>query len=621
MQAKGINIDQFKDIIELYSFIDENAYNLERNWDLTDLWILYRNHTEDDDEKQKSQWEIDFSFFELKGSQVFSQAYSMDKTTPVIRKYPDLDEIQKSVIEYVLFRADSSKNPTIKARYYHLLWKSPNGIKNNTYAKFAIENYIFAIDEYYKLFLKDNNKETPFQIGKNYECLIAICDEVKSHKSQLKDLTNFLLFKATELGFYTKQGILDDMLNYPKIFKPLDFENTLTLFEDEIKLSSESVNDFSLIHFHLPSAIKIASKIKTDVRKWHNEVGLAYIRMANAENEVDRNFIKLNYYYKAIEAFILAGNNENKKETEYQYAGLKPKVKLTSIEIKFDEATKKDFQEYQNYIEKVAEKVLQNSSGEVYKIIASGYFFPKYDNVLEVVNNKKKSFLDFVTTIQFDKNKNISIPQKENLNNKKIFSTYGDFISGSVIPYLHFIIIPGIKSGHLTFENFIAFLTNYTWIGTTHIKYDIGGEEKNTNWIGLLAPSIIEFFIQMQAWSSSKYYMPSFVLCVDSLTLKMEGLLREFCERAKIPTSVSRQKGVQEAYVHNVLENEGLKKYFNEDDLLFFNYLFTNEGGLNLRNNIAHCFFDNEDYSLNHMLLLLAALLRLGKYDWKLIEA
>lgn len=50
----------------------------------------------------------------------------------------------------------------------------------------------------------------------------------------------------------------------------------------------------------------------------------------------------------------------------------------------------------------------------------------------------------------------------------------------------------------------------------------------------------------------------------------------------------------------------------------FFNYLFSNDGGLNLRNNIAHCFYTPRDYHPDKMLLLIAALLRLGKYDYKI---
>jgi hypothetical protein len=51
--------------------------------------------------------------------------------------------------------------------------------------------------------------------------------------------------------------------------------------------------------------------------------------------------------------------------------------------------------------------------------------------------------------------------------------------------------------------------------------------------------------------------------------------------------------------------------------MLLFDYVFSNEGGLNLRNNIAHCFYSENEYHPDKMLLLLAVLLRLGKYNIK----
>jgi len=182
---------------------------------------------------------------------------------------------------------------------------------------------------------------------------------------------------------------------------------------------------------------------------------------------------------------------------------------------------------------------------------------------------------------------------------------------------LHYIFIPGIKSGHLTYKNFISYLSNNSWIGKPHFRLDMGGEQVEVDWAGLLAPSIVEFFVQAQAWVSSNYYAPNFILCIDSLVLKIEGLFRDFSERINISTSVARQKGIQEVYLHNILDNPKFADYFNEDDMIFFNYLFSSESKLNLRNNIAHCFLNSNEYGIDKMFLLIASLLRLAKYDYK----
>jgi hypothetical protein len=609
MKAKEIDINQFRSINELYSLIDANAYELERNWDILELWVNYRNLTVDEIEKQKMQIEIYCLQFDLKGNQLFSQIYSGQKSANEIKKYPDLNEFEKEAIVYVKERAIKAINPILKARYNHLLWKCPIGIKNNSYALNAIENYIKAINGFYEQYKIDKNKDIPIEIGRLYENLVAVSNDIKSENMELKSLTIFLLFQAKKLEFYTLHGILSDMLEYPKIFKPVDFENTLTIFEKELQNKQRKIDYHNLATYYLPTAIKIAIKTKNDVKKWHNEVGKAYLILAKDETEENRFWIKQSFQIKSLEAFTLAGNKEMKIELEKLYAELKPKITLPGFSNQIEIP--------QEHIIKVANNVLKEPANKIYEILASGYFFPPYKQIVEESNDKENSFLDYCTTILFDNNKNISKLQDEDINNKKIFETYNFYVSVSILPYLHHVFMPGIKSGHLNFENFIDFISKKTWIGIHHSKYDLGGEDRPTNWVGLLAPSIIEFFLQTQAWLNSKYYVPSYVLCIDSLTLKIEGLLRDFCNRLNIPTSVHRKDGMQEIYVNNILDNETIKKYFNEDDLIFLNYLFSNEGGINMRNNVAHCFYDYGDYNLSKMLLLIAALLRIGKYYYK----
>ena len=287
-----INIEQFKSINDLYSFIDENALILKRNWELVNLWVRYKNQTKDDLEKKKSQWEIDSFMFDIKSDLLFSRIYSDGKNTAEIKKHPNLNEFQKEVIEYIEERIKISNNSILKARYNHLLWKCPSGVKRTDFAQGAIENYINSIKEYYKLFLIDENRESTIQIGELFETLVAVSNQVKSDKTSIKYLTKFLLFEATKLEFYTREGILRDMLDFPKVFKPKDFENTLKLIENELKKDKTVIDDFSLVHNYLPTAIKIATKTNSDVKKWYNEMGLAYLRMANQIINEDRFWIK-----------------------------------------------------------------------------------------------------------------------------------------------------------------------------------------------------------------------------------------------------------------------------------------------------------------------------------------
>lgn len=617
MLSTEINIEQFKSINDLYSFIDENAYLLISKWELINLWSRFKNQSKLESDKKKSQWEIDCFVFDIKSDLLFSQIYSNGNNIAEIKKYPNLNEFQTEVIEYIKGRIKTSNNSSLKARYNHLLWKCPSGVKKTEYAQEAIENYINSIKEYYRLFQTDENKESLIQIGELFETLTSISNQIKSDKTSLKDLSKFLLFEATKLEFYTIEGILRDMLEFPKIFKPNDFENSLELIIKELKKDKTEIDDFFLVHNYLPTAIKIAVKTNSDTKKWHNEKGMAYLRMADAVTNEDRFWIKQDYHSSAIEAFRHAGNTNDRKKTEKLYADLKPKIKLPLFKFDYTPEIQKYLQEHQKLIKIKAENILKQDCNVIYRFISQGLFFPSYENVIKASSKNSTAFLDFATNINFDKNKNIVKQKVSNKELKKIFDSYKFQIEISVLPHLHYIIILGIKSGKLTFENFINFLVEETWIGKTHIHNDLGGNEQQINWVKQLSPSIIEFFLQVFGWCHSKYFAPSFILCIDSFTLKMEGIFRNFCERANIPTSFSREKGMQEAYLNNVFDNETIIEYFNEDDRLFFNYLFSSDGGMNLRNNVAHCYYLPNEYHPDKMLLLIAALLRLGKYDLK----
>ena len=92
------------------------------------------------------------------------------------------------------------------------------------------------------------------------------------------------------------------------------------------------------------------------------------------------------------------------------------------------------------------------------------------------------------------------------------------------------------RLNQLTYQDFLAYLTKHTWLGTVRQETDLGGATISFNWISLIAPSIMEYFIQMQGALLSSTYKPNFVLCIDSLTLKMEGLLRDFSSQLSVPT-------------------------------------------------------------------------------------
>jgi hypothetical protein len=602
---------EFNTIDDLHKFLEERSLEFDYGWDVVQAVSQLRNSTDDQEIRTLLSWEMACFSFEFRGSEMFSLAYSYDSTSEQTRKFPTVEDFEKAGFDYVRDRTNITTNPFLKARYNHLLWKS--GIRNQGYALAAINAYIDLITKL--LDLKEGKKDEKFlQISNHFECLIGLCSEVNfKEKEMIQKLTDRMLF-VSAVPFFLRHAVLDTMLKATKYFKPSVFANTLPLFEFE--LSSEKTDYHLMVNYYLRTALKIAQKINDNVRKWHNHIGDCYQQLADAEVKEDRFWIKLDYYARAIHAYTNGADQQKKDRVEQLYFELKPKVRLNNVRLHFNSDQIGELKEMYSGMEANAKSILEESSESVYAFIMSGKgIFPTAKRLQDQEKDNEYDFLDIVSRIDFDNNKNIA--GKKRSEGKSFIDPYHMEIQGISSPFLEYIFFGGITSGKLTYENFITFLKKHTWIGKPYTRIDLGGDEFVVDWIKLVAPAIVEYFIQTLGSIESKSYKPDYTLCIDSLVLKLEGLLRNFCEQSNLPTNVSSRVGIQEANINQILEIEGLKTYFNEDDFLLFKYLLINDAGLNLRNNIAHCFYSQSDYTRTKMHLLLAALLRIAKFNFK----
>jgi len=609
-------INTFLTIEDAQTFLDGQALNLYKTGDLVQFWLAYKNKNGVTDvEKQQSQWEVESFLFDFKGSRAFSLVYSYNDQE--ITKYPDLNQATTQGYDYLKTRAQTAKSTLLLAKYNHLLWRSPV-TKNRVYAISAINNYIETIKEYCRLLENEASKEICYQIGRLYENLAAVSNEIRYTDNKLKSLTSDLLYTTKNMTFYTRHGVITDMLEYNKVFKPADFANIFSIYENQIKSNDEEIDELFWISHYLPTAVRVAQTSGKDPKRWHNEIGEANLLMASTETEEDRNWLKLDRYHKAIKAFVMAGNADRREYAEKLYSKLRPSIKLESYQYEHDEATQKQLNDHLEYLKNEAQKLLTQAPDEIYTMISLGRFFPSYSLTNDAAKpSKENAFLNFVTAIRFDNNKNISNLKDDEDFNPHLFETYMWLLHDTAIPFLRHVFVYGIKSGHLTPKNLIGFLKNRTWIGIPRQSTDLGGDLKINHWTKLLLPGITEFFNQFLAWGESKYYQPNFILCTDSLTLKIEGLIRDFCNRLQITTSAYKPKGMQEILLPELLEKPEFKKHFDKDDQLLFEYVLSSKpGAINLRNNIAHGFYNEDDYYPDQASLIIAILLRLSKYNF-----
>src|SRR5690606_24207041 len=137
-------------------------------------------------------------------------------------------------------------------------------------------------------------------------------------------------------------------------------------------------------------------------------------------------------------------------------------------------------------------------------------------------------------------------------------------------------------------------------------------------WLELLSPSLQSFFVQSEIDIKKNGNNPhGYILAIDSLVLKFEGLLRAFSRMIGAQTIEIKDNSTEERIsFEKLLDNVKLKAILPADDIAYFKFLFTSDG-MNLRNNVAHSFFTSKNYTSGTMLLLIVALLRLGNYTFE----
>jgi hypothetical protein len=214
----------------------------------------------------------------------------------------------------------------------------------------------------------------------------------------------------------------------------------------------------------------------------------------------------------------------------------------------------------------------------------------------------------------FDINSNHKHLTEEDIKNREQFRYYSLSYSLYVFPLFFKTIALALIYGKLNYQFVFNFLKEYSWYGQRFIMQNESKQKDDSNWLSLIAPGLYEFLSLTEAsFITDGNFVPNYILCIDSLTLKFEGALRDFIRLSGGSTTNNKKGELREQLLEELLQNPEILKYFSDNDIMLFKYVFTNTGW-NIRNNVAHCFYRFPDYSFEKATLIFFCLLRLGKY-------
>lgn len=559
----------------------------------------------DSDDSEKLLWEKAVFSYSIKKGELIP-IYSTTGINGEIMSYTNMELFNDDGFEYLEERSDSVKNHWLIAKYNHLLWLSPS--KNLKFAEKAIEAYfeIFSI-------IKDDEKVEPFTKVELVKNLTVLCFQSNLKITESKSLLKNILFGSGYWIHDWKVTFLRFMLEQKK-FSKNDFEGTIKLISN-INAELNKKEDFWTIHGNLEVAIQIAEKYRWPINELFEEIGKVCEKIAENRSDNNSKMIELMYLSEALHYYENAKLKESSERVSVKITELKKDHELSKISIPFES---EGVNILVGLYKEVAFKLLDNDPDSIFSALTqhNTIVFPNLDKLEEPGNNNEFRLYNLFNTVKFDINTNIAKKPRESIEKKRndLVNTYDLKMKFTVNLFLFPLVDEGVRRGKLSYETLQQFLLKHSWFGQ-HQFDNRSGNRIAYSWLEIIAPALNEFFLQIEIMQTTG--KSNFTLVIDSLTLKFEGIFRDFAKLLGVQTLTtyknSEPGAVREMYIEDLLKNRKVQEYFDENDRTFFNYLFLN-GGLNLRNNIAHCFMRPHDYNVTSVLLLLLAILRLSKY-------
>ncbi len=429
----------------------------------------------------------------------------------------------------------------------------------------------------------------------------------------------------------SNEYVLPALLNLSAILSDyFSLSNKIIDFQKVIAKNMEAAEEFketdiwgvmSLVDHNLIIEQK-RNNLNTDLLVFKAKL---YERLAkDAEN--NRNLACVGFAENALRIYQQAKLPDDINRLEKYYSELRGKFGMmeTSVELPKEHVD--------NMNEHISNAVAQNDErGIIQHFIDS----PWYDTIKDIKHLSEKSsketvLLSMLPTSIVDKFGNTVDTFSSEIEKKEFnfWHTYAFSFQTGTRTMLHFF-MEAYKAKKLSYNSVLSYLEG-TWYNET-IERKYHGRIVEVKPIDTLKPGLERFFEELGKFSEDNSYRCDFVTVIDSLTLKVEGLLRYFCEKIGIATFKTRQKGSQKLVMEKLLDDlladiahqpslrPEQKTYFDEEDRILIKYVLAEKVGLNLRNEVAHGLMDIFEYTFERIVILFCIIIKLSKY--KFIEA
>lgn len=545
--------------------------------------------------------------------------------------WPDVRNYTKKDFEYFEKRYNGCKNLFAKTEYGIMVYfgQKTSFSKHNDFKRQLCGELFSLSKEYLSKAYKGGEKNYySLHFFRTLRMAFGIAERSKL-QPQLNDLIQYI-FKTHQDWDITKDGTLRVLLDLSGLLSDYyGLTNKLIDFQKVLNKNLQGAKELEKTYvwgsmYVVDRNISIEEKRKKPVKHLLRYKAELYERLAT-EAEKKGNLACVSFAENALRIYKQVNFSSDIKRLERYYSELRGKFSLSEIKQEFPK----------DYVNKIDERISEtineiDDNGIIYHFIVT----PWYDSIQNIMDqseelSKQTVLLSMLPTSIVDKFGN-TIDVFNNEKEKEEFNFWNTFSYNFQIGTrtMHKFFIEAYKSKKLTFSSVLYYLED-TWLNEV-IERNYHGQRVEIRPIDTIKPGIKRIFDELDKYFNNNDYQYDLVTIIDSLTLKVEGLLRFFCEKIGIATFKNRQKkGVNKPIMMEKLFDDLLADIahkpplrpeqitnFDEQDRIFIKYVMAEKAGLNLRNRVAHGLMDYFEYSFENVVVLFSIILKLSKYKF-----
>lgn len=541
----------------------------------------------------------------------------MEDGSEIPFEWPNIREFKKDDFDYLYERFKETKNTYAKTEYGLVLFYSKNRQDND----FVIE-LLTALSDLLKIYVekaksKDDKNHYIIYAGTVLANALHIANnrkEVLEAEAIFKALIKFTfeVHQSWDSTYGSSLRIIIDFtdfaVQYFKDFKQTVDVNKIVEKNWEVAKVLSSTNVWGAIYV-VDISVKMCRKLGSNVKEWLNFKAEQYEKLS-IERKGD--LASVSFVEKAMSIYKSLKDERNLSRLQKEYQRLRAEFELGEVSQQMPQ------EETQRIIELIKKEVNEKSEEEIIKtFLLTPMIMPLSDIKKWSQDSFKETMLQNMFPVSIQDKFGNTVAQyitDEERNKFSLLRTYEfhmQIASQTIIQYF----VEAFRAGKISANGIISFL-NQTWIGED-VSRRSNGRDIHFSYIKLIESGVNSFFVELQKWKADSNYYPNFVSATDSLVLKTEYFLREFCYFLGIATfkaNLNRQGIIMEKTLDNLLDD--LEGKISDNDHFFIKFILTEKAGYNLRNKIAHGLMDNVEYSLEYPILSIIIILKLSNYQF-----